>query len=177
MQTAKLKISEIRPYERNPRYTDEAVEALKESIKQCGYISPIVVNEEYTILAGHTRYRALWALGYEEVDCIVVTGLTEEQQRKFRLLDNKTAEIATWDYDRLVEELDGLDFGEFPFFDRETDKIAEKIVKDGEKSNKGRDERKIVICPKCGKVVSGFDPDEYNEEEDSDDEWEDEYDE
>lgn len=82
-----------------------------ESINQCGYIAPIIVDEDGVILAGHTRYKALVKLGREAVECIVKEGLTEEQKKKYRLLDNKTNELADWDLSLLAEELDGLDFG------------------------------------------------------------------
>lgn len=79
---------------------------------QCGYIAPIIVDENGVILAGHTRYKALLKLGREVVECIVKDGLTEEQKKKYRLLDNKTNELAEWDLDLLAFELDGLDFGD-----------------------------------------------------------------
>lgn len=112
MTVQSKKLEEVHPYENNPRRNDGAVNAVAESIKQCGYIAPIIVDEDGVILAGHTRYKALKKLGYTEVDCVVKTGLTEEQKRKYRLLDNKTGELAEWDYDLLEMELDGLDFGD-----------------------------------------------------------------
>lgn len=105
-----LKLCDIHPYENNPRKNDQAVAAVAESIRQCGYVAPIVVDEAGVILAGHTRYKALLSLGCESAQVIVKSGLTEEQKKKYRLLDNKTGELADWDYDLLAEELDGLDF-------------------------------------------------------------------
>lgn len=110
MQLARKKLSEIKPYERNPRKNDQAVDAVAESIRQCGYVAPIIVDEDGIILAGHTRYKALKKLGMEEAEVVVRAGLTEEQKRKYRLLDNKTNELAEWDFDLLADELDGLDF-------------------------------------------------------------------
>lgn len=112
MELIKVKIDKIKPYERNARKNDEAVKAVVESIKQCEYVAPIVVDEDYVILCGHTRLKALKQLGYTEVEICVKSGLTDEQKRKYRLLDNKTNEIAEWDFDLLAEELDGLDFGD-----------------------------------------------------------------
>ena len=112
MQLVTKKLSEIRPYERNPRRNDPAVASVVESIQQCTYVAPIVVDEDGVILAGHTRYRALKKLKRKEAEVIVKAGLTEEQKRKYRLLDNKTAELADWDLDLLADELDGLDFGD-----------------------------------------------------------------
>ncbi|MBR4266502.1 MAG: ParB N-terminal domain-containing protein [Bacteroidales bacterium] len=110
MKLQKIKLSEIKPYERNARKNDEAVEYVIKSIKQCEYIAPIILDENNVILAGHTRYKALKKLGYNEAECVIKEGLTEEQKKKYRLLDNKTAEFAEWDFDLLKNELDGLDF-------------------------------------------------------------------
>lgn len=107
-----LKVNEIKPYEKNARKNDEAVPVVMESIKQCEYIAPIIIDEHNIILAGHTRFKALKRLKYKEIEVLRVYGLTEEQKRKYRLLDNKTNEIAQWDFDLLPDELDGLDFGE-----------------------------------------------------------------
>ena len=110
LQTIKLK--NIYPYEHNVRKNDNAVDSVVKSIKQCTYIAPIIVDENNIILAGHTRYKALKKLGYTECQCIVKNGLTEEQKKKYRLLDNKTSELSDWDFDLLSDELDGLDFGD-----------------------------------------------------------------
>lgn len=111
MELKTLKIKSIHPYERNARKNDQAVDAVAKSIEQCSYVAPIVVDENHVILAGHTRWKALKKLGRTECECIVKDGLTEEQKKKYRLLDNKTNELADWDFDLLAEELDGLDFG------------------------------------------------------------------
>lgn len=111
MQLVIKKLSEIRPYERNPRRNDPAVASVVESIRQCTYVAPIVVDDDGVILAGHTRYKALKKLKRKEAQVIVKAGLTEEQKQKYRLLDNKTAELAGWDLDLLANELEGLDFG------------------------------------------------------------------
>lgn len=115
MKIVKLKLSQIKPYENNPRRNDNAVDAVAESIKQCGYCSPILVDENNVILAGHTRYKALQKLGCEEVEVVVKSGLTDDQKRKYRLLDNKTNELAEWDFDLLAEELQNVDFEGFDF--------------------------------------------------------------
>ena len=104
-------LTEIHPYPGNPRKNDSAVDAVAESIRQCGYVAPIIVDEEDVILAGHTRYKALQKVGYTEAQVIVKEGLTEEQKKKYRLLDNKTNELASWDFELLAQELEGLDFG------------------------------------------------------------------
>lgn len=112
MELVTIPLDKIRPYERNPRKNDEAVAAVMESIKQCTYVAPIIVDENNVILAGHTRYKALKKLGKTEAEVIVKSGLSDEQKRKYRLLDNKTNELAEWDFDLLAGELEGLDFGD-----------------------------------------------------------------
>ena len=111
----RVKIDEIIPYPNNPRLNDDAVAAVAESIKQCSYIAPIIVDEDMVVLAGHTRYKALKKLRRKECEILVQSGLTEEQKKKYRLLDNKTNEFAIWDVGLLCEELAGLDFEGFDF--------------------------------------------------------------
>lgn len=98
-------LGEISPYENNPRVNDEAVDAVAASIKEFGFKVPIVIDGSGVIVAGHTRYRAAKKLGMEDVPCIVADDLSEEQIRAFRLADNKTAELASWDEERLAQEL------------------------------------------------------------------------
>ena len=115
MELTIAKLRDVKPYGKNPRKNAAAVDAVAESIRQCSYIAPIIVDEDHVILAGHTRYKALKKLGYTECEIIVKEGLTEEQKRKYRILDNKTNEFADWDIQLLAEELDGLDFDGFDF--------------------------------------------------------------
>ena len=131
MEIIKLNINEVIPYPDNPRKNDNAVDAVAESIKQCGYCSPIVIDEDNVILAGHTRLKALKKLKWKEVECVRKTGLTEEQKKKYRILDNKTNELAEWDFDLLEEEIDGLDFDGFDFgFDMSAFEEPKEIVED-----------------------------------------------
>lgn len=143
MKYVKKRLSEIKPYENNPRINDDAVDDVVESIRQCSYIAPIVIDEDGVILAGHTRYKALKKLGYEECDVIVVSGLTEDQKRKYRLYDNKTGEFATWDQKKLSAELCDVDFQGYDFGQPET-----ALPDDENKDNSP----KMVTCPCCGEV-------------------------
>ena len=143
MEYIKKKLSEIKPYENNPRINDEAVDDVVESIRQCSYIAPIIVDEDGVILAGHTRHRALTKLGYAECDVVVVSGLTEEQKKKYRLYDNKTAEFASWDQKKLNEELSDVDFCGYDFGQPVT------VIPEEEVSETGR---KTKTCPCCGEV-------------------------
>ena len=137
LKTVKLK--DIVPYENNPRHNDQAVDAVKESIKQCEYIAPIIVDEDMVILCGHTRQKALKSLGRKEAEVMIVSGLTEEQKKKYRLLDNKTNELASWDIDLLEVELEDLDFDGYDFgFDadiKDEDYGTDFELPDGEKAD------------------------------------------
>ena len=115
MKLKTLALEKIKPYKRNPRRNDGAVDAVAESIRQCGYCAPIVIDEAGVILAGHTRYKALQKLGWDKAQVCQVEGLSEAQKRKYRILDNKTGEIAEWDTELLEIELNGLDFEGFDF--------------------------------------------------------------
>lgn len=99
---------ELIPYEKNPRDNRLAIEDVVRSIEEYGFTNPILVNEEKVILAGHTRREAAILAGMERVPYIVVDGLTENQQRAYRLADNKLSELALWDEDLLKEELEDL---------------------------------------------------------------------
>lgn len=150
MKIVKLKLSEIKPYEKNPRRNDGAVDAVVASIEQCGYCSPILVDENNVILAGHTRYKALQKLGWKEAEVVVRDGLTDEQKRKYRLLDNKTNEFASWDFDLLAEEIEGLDFEDYDFgfaIDADIDFTDDDFLKDTEIT---KSKTKTVVCPECG---------------------------
>ena len=121
-----IKIEDLIPYGNNPRRNEEAVPDVAESIRQCGDLDPIEVDENNVILSGHTRLLAMKQQGFTETDVIRYTGLTEKQKKKYRLLANKTGEKATWDLDKLAEELDDLDFDGFDFgFDLDLDGILE----------------------------------------------------
>ncbi|MDY4798992.1 MAG: ParB N-terminal domain-containing protein [Bullifex sp.] len=67
MRFETIRLADIHPYGNNPRRNDDAVNAVAESIRQCTYIAPVIIDEDHVILAGHTRYKALLALGIEEV--------------------------------------------------------------------------------------------------------------
>lgn len=111
-------ISELKEYSNNPRRNDEAVKYVANSIREFGFKVPVVIDSNDIIVAGHTRVKACYELGITEVPCIIADDLTEEQIRAFRLADNKTAEIADWDFEKLAEELDdilNIDMEQFGF--------------------------------------------------------------
>lgn len=108
MQIVDIAITDLKPYENNPRNNDGAVQAVAESIKEFGFKVPIVIDRENIIVAGHTRYKAAMMLGLETVPAIRADDLTDEQVQAFRLADNKTAELAEWDFEKLNAELAAL---------------------------------------------------------------------
>jgi DNA modification methylase len=113
MKIALRKISDIRPYEKNPRHNDAAVAAVAASIKEFGFRQPIVVDDDGVIIVGHTRWKAAVHLGLEKVPVHVATGLSAEQIRAYRIADNQTASIATWDEELLPLELAELQAANF----------------------------------------------------------------
>lgn len=142
MEYVKKRLADIRPYGNNPRINDGAVDDVVESIRQCSYIAPIIVDEDGVILAGHTRYKALLKLGYEECDVVIAAGLTEDQKRKYRLYDNKTAEFAGWDQKKLGAELADVDFCGYDF-----GQPATAAPGGGEQGGPV-----VKTCPCCGEV-------------------------
>ena len=126
-------ISELKEYSNNPRINDDAVKAVKNSISSFGFKVPVVIDSNDIIVAGHTRVKACYELGITEVPCIIADDLTEEQIRAFRLADNKTAEIAEWDFEKLAEELDDIldiDMSEFGFDDGLIDTMGDDVTSD-----------------------------------------------
>jgi DNA modification methylase len=101
-------IDEVKPYERNPRLNDPAVEAVARSLKEFGFRQPIVVDAEHVIVVGHTRWKAAKQLGLAKVPVHVATDLSAEQIKAYRIADNQTATLAEWDYDLLPLELADL---------------------------------------------------------------------
>ena len=140
MQITMMNIADIRPYERNPRHNEEAVDAVARSIREFGFRNPVILDKDNVIVAGHTRVLAAKSLGMTEVPCVVAEDLTPEQVRAFRIADNKTAEIAEWDYELLPVELrelqtDGFDLSLLGFDTTELEKLlsdAKDEVAEGE---------------------------------------------
>ena len=125
MVVESIKIEDIKPYENNPRLNDEAVQYVKQSIKEFGFKVPMVIDKDNVIVCGHTRYKASKELGLTEIPCIRADDLSDDQIKAFRLADNKVSEVAEWDLDKLSIELDeiSLDMSEFGFTDLEIDPI------------------------------------------------------
>lgn len=118
MQIVEAKIGDIRPYGKNPRKNNKAVDGVAASIKEFGFQQPIVVDAGGVIIAGHTRYKAAIKLGLEAVPVVYAVDLTPEQARAYRLADNKVGEASKWDEPLLMDELDAIlniDMSDFGF--------------------------------------------------------------
>ena len=108
MKIENLKISEIKPYEKNPRKNDKAVEIVSKSIKEFGFKVPVILDKNNVIIAGHTRIKAAIKLGMKIVPVIRADELTEEQVKAFRIMDNKSIEYASWDWELLKGEFEQI---------------------------------------------------------------------
>src|SRR5476651_1502836 len=108
MKIEMRKLSEIKPYENNPRQNEATVDAVAASIKAFGFRQAIVVDEDGVIVVGHTRLKAAQKLGLIEAPVHVAVGLTPAQAKAYRLADNQTATISSWDDDKLPMELAAL---------------------------------------------------------------------
>ena len=115
MNIITMQLKDLKPYKNNPRINDGAVEFVKRSIQEFGYLVPIVIDKNNEIVAGHTRYKALKKLKVKEVPCVVADDLTEDQIKAFRVADNSVSAVAEWDYNKLVLEMKdiSLDLGQF----------------------------------------------------------------
>lgn len=113
MELKTVSVKDIVPYKNNPRKNDEAAKEVAQSIRECGYCNPIIVDENMVVLAGHTRLKALKIIGQEKCQVIIISGMSEENKKKYRLYDNKTSEFAEWDTWKLAQEMEGLDFSAF----------------------------------------------------------------
>lgn len=175
LQIVYKNISSLNIYENNPRFNEDAVEPVANSIKQFGFKVPIIIDSSNIIVAGHTRLKAAKQLGMDKVPCIIASDLTEEQIKAFRLADNKVSEFSSWDYEKLEEELNNivkngeieidslikLGFeSDLNIDDKEVEEALDDFFEDVEiepehnLSNKSKDDEKYIICPKCGEKIN-----------------------
>lgn len=104
-ELTEMKLADIRPYEKNPRRNDDSVQAVANSIKAFGFRSPIIVDADNVIIAGHTRYKAAKKLRLKTVPVIVADDMTPEQVEAYRIADNSAGSKSDWDQDLLAEIL------------------------------------------------------------------------
>ena len=149
MNVQEMRLDEIRPYENNPRKNDEAVQAVANSIREFGFKQPIVVDADGVIIVGHTRYKAAQELGLETVPVLVASDLSDEQARAYRLADNKTSELAGWDFTALAMEMSkiNMDMSEFGFTEAFDDSVLNDLFTEAPEKEK---EPHKVRCPHCG---------------------------
>lgn len=152
LKLVKMKVDDMKPYANNPRRNDDAVEGVENSIKAFGYKVPIVVDGDGVIVTGHTRYKAAKELGLKSLTVVMADDLTPKQVKAFRLADNKTAEAAAWDFEKLDMELDKIqdidmdDFG----FDLTDEEMTEEFSNAELDIDDYSDEQFDHECPKCG---------------------------
>ena len=101
-------IDRVIPYENNPRHNDDAVEKVANSLREFGWKQSLVVDPDGVLIVGHTRLKAAKSLGMDKVPVLVANDLTPSQCQMYRVADNSTGEIATFDLDMLAVEIDGL---------------------------------------------------------------------
>ncbi len=114
MELIKKKVSELIPYINNSRtHSEEQITQIVSSIKEFGFTNPILIDKDNSIIAGHGRLQAVKRLGYEEVPCILISGLTKTQIKALIIADNQLALNAGWDLEKLSVEIEGLEEDKF----------------------------------------------------------------
>lgn len=158
MEIEEIPLTNITPYENNPRKNENAVEKVAESIRAFGFKVPLVIDADGVIVTGHTRYKAAQMLGLESVPCIRATDLTPEQVKAFRLADNKVSEFASWDFNLLQMELDEL--RELTEIDIDLEALGfekpadiDQFFEEVEASDGEEKKKKIIKCPHCGEEI------------------------
>ena len=115
MDVKNIAVKDLIPYERNTKKHDKTqINNVAESIKQYGFVQPIVIDKDNVVVIGHCRLLAAKQLKMKEVPCVCVEDLTEEQVKALRIVDNKSNE-SEWVFDFLADELADLDFDGFDF--------------------------------------------------------------
>lgn len=157
MKIINKKLAELMPYEKNAKKHDGTqIANVAESIRQFGFVQPIVIDRDGVIVIGHCRALAAEKLGMKEVPCVCVDDLTPEQVNALRIVDNKSNE-SEWDFDILPDELAGLDFSGFDFdfgFDDEEETVTSEPKEATGAVEYGTedfsDEKFECECPRCG---------------------------
>ena len=138
MKVENRKLDEIAPYKKNAKKHDKTqINNVAESIRQYGFVQPIVVDKDGVIVIGHCRYEAAKVLGMKDVPCVCVDDLTEEQVKALRIVDNKSNE-SEWDCEALLDELEDIDLScfDFGFDEPESDKEKENENKQNKELEK-----------------------------------------
>ena len=157
MDVRNISVKDLIPYDRNTKKHDKTqINNVAESIKQYGFVQPIVIDKDNVVVIGHCRLLAAKQLKLKEVPCVCVDDLTEEQVKALRIVDNKSNE-SEWDFDLLADELEELDFDGFDFdfgfeVNGETEGVSyiSELLEDEEcmtnNGNLERDEFSVSFC-------------------------------
>lgn len=148
-------VREIVPYARNAKiHSEEQITRLRQSMREFGFVRPLLIDEQSNLLAGHGALEAAVSEGMEEVPCVVVRGLTETQRKAYILADNKLAELAQWDDSLLRQELQevagaGISLEDMGF---DMDMLADEpdALDLEDEPERSVDVRSHYHCPKCG---------------------------
>ena len=148
MKVANKNLAELTPYAGNAKKHDSTqIANVAESIRQFGFVQPIVIDRDGVIVIGHCRALAAKKLGMKEVPCVCVDDLTPEEVNALRIVDNKSNE-SPWDFDILPDELADLDLSDFDFdFGLEDDDELPDFEEEPSKKDSKND---VCQCPKCG---------------------------
>lgn len=152
MKVEMRRLADIVPYAANAKKHDaRQVANVAESIRQYGFVQPVVVDADGVIVIGHCRVLAARKLGLEEVPCVCVSDLTPEQVNALRIVDNKSNE-SPWDLGLLAGELPTLDLSGFAFdFGLpDVDELDFDIGAEAEEPSEAKTRSSMVVCPKCG---------------------------
>lgn len=174
MNIKEVSIDQLKPYANNPRNNKNAIQYVADSISKFGFKIPMVVTPSMEIVCGHTRYEAAKRLGMSAVPCVIADDLTEAQIKAFRIIDNKSNELASWDFAKMNKEIEELfdyrdEFEQFDLHFKEMAIQANELlsslspmeIKSDKSADNGRDsdllesaepmdECRQVTCPKCG---------------------------
>lgn len=181
-----LAIGKIKPYDKNARKHEKYdVEQIAKSIEKYGFNDPIGVwSKKNIIVEGHGRYEAAKLLGMESVPVVRLDNLTDEQRKEYGIMHNKTAELSTWDFDKLSEELEDLDFGDFDIDFNLPTKITDDMLeeffetasqpaeattievttKETTTAEAGAKKLYTIKCPHCEKLITLTEDFEYVKE-------------
>lgn len=157
MELESKKIEDLILDDKNPRlHSDQQIDQLAKGIKAMGFTAPVLIDESNNVLAGHGRLLAAKKVGMKTVPVRVLVGLSDQEKRAYRLLDNRIGELASWDYQLLQEELMALQqqeemaLGEIGF-DEKLLTFAKRMAQEVEEVA-GVAVEKVVMCEceKCG---------------------------
>ena len=131
----RVDIDVLIPYANNAKiHSEEQIKKIAASIKEFGFLSPVLIDNNYNIIAGHGRVMAAKKADIREVPCVFVEGLTEAQKKAYILADNKLGELADWNMEMVASELDllmDMDFDiDLTGFEYEPDEAPGDIVED-----------------------------------------------